>query len=398
MDTEKYLQYLHTVHDRISTKAAREGISIWALAGAAVYLMSQLAQEAPPIWQTPNTLSLTVLIFVHLFVGFDLLVTVITPGGLERRRSSDYRVFQNFDSSVMALGIFQLTWAMLLPALASGLASVFTDDLPRWQVYTLRLNALFFAIVYTIVIAQIFNSLQSIAKTGLPLPAVLGLQRTRLVRYVSFVFVLLLLMISLANMFWLVSTIARVPVSLSKNVLITSFYSVILIYVIKYLIDSLTRERPLGRIERLERDILFSNLCDREVRERIEEEFLGQEVSSVLREKLAALHGQADVLKAVLSEVEGLGNGSGDNKEMWDSVRLDELSEKFNAKSGAFMRDSGVLLAWLKNALTHTTFLDDFVQQLLGETLQGLEELVTEMAQKTAASEALLKKWKKQIV
>lgn len=380
MDADKYLQYLRTVHDRLSNAAKRDGITTWALVGAAVYLISRLAEVAPHLINNPDMQWMVGLIFIHLFMSFDFAVMLLKPGGLERRRPSDYRVFLRIDRTELAVPLFQLTWLTLLPAVVSGIVSYSIDGLTQLHIFVLRLNSLILFVLYAIVVAALIFAVKSVARTGLPPLTSLGLQKTRLVAFISWVVSTVIFMLAVANGFGLIETIRRVPKDEATYVLIAGLYAFLLVHALKYLIDSMVQGRPFAQIERLERDILFSNLEESEIRQRIEEEFLGQEVSLVLRQRLANVREHMHALNNLLSEMHHL-----IDQPSIDEQLISRLTKDFEDMQSAYEKDVNIVLTWLESAFAQSALFDDYVRSLLSESLTTIKESHVGMREKCAA-------------
>lgn len=395
----EYLNYIRLIYDRESSKGKQSGVTLWGGAIGIVYVLWNLIDVYPSIRSNSVALQSAILLyaFIQLSIGFsvDLLRSRNRPGS-----SSEFNIRirgSGFSNGMHGhIGLF-LLWGLPFVAIFSSRAAndqSFPPDaykviefMSSFDTYALGIFIAFIVIFF--VYGQIYEK-----RTGYPSPYTFALlaSDTNTNKKLTSVFSAIgsviggagLIILAFGNALAAYMMSSAVEGGVLKNVLVFSFDLALIILAINYLRNIDFQADRLERLNALERDIVFHDLSDEKVRERLQEDLIGHAFGDWLRNKLAEVKHDSDVLvdlvnqvDVFLTEVERLPIDHRFERE----GRLDEYLHKIEAASTSYNNKTSALLNWTKAVLeSQQSYKSHVVLTLksISEELNAMHNLTAE--------------------
>ncbi len=301
---DRYIDYARTLRERVANKATQSGITIWALTGAVIYL----------IWQTIPTYAVIKgdadAAHLALFLTGQLLALMV--GAWHLLHSLAKRNFYSpFDSRlerdisitdavfVAAITILQVGFPAMVNAAAINSAYAIPSLYWLYRINAYGLGILLVVVLITLPILLTYKKVIGFV----PLATNSVGKKGKLLLFASASVDLALIALAPVNIYGIYVTTKVIDASLFSAVFLTAFNTAIAIWALTMLMKSYRASNALAFFEKLERDIVMHGLSEAEIRDRLEQEYLGSELGAWIGKQVGLIKEYAADLNAYCASV-----------------------------------------------------------------------------------------------
>lgn len=329
--TIELLGYIRTLYERQNSKASKAGMTFWAILAGMVYVVWQLLQELSGLEVGQLSIFELYHSFGQIYLAVLSMSILIAFGGRSNsKRDLDYRVFREDGSNITIIILMLIFLGIPLYAVYQSMNSESISTFISWQS---TVNFWSLAIILSISTIYFLYEFFAGKDRGFPPVATLISGSSNLTRVPNMLIALLFLEVFVGN----VVNIA-VDVYGSINVAkmhAAAFDTTLLMFGCFLLFRSGKTDERLDRFARFERDIIVHNISEKEILERLQDDYLGRYVgdwiSDILlevKEKAEALVEKSDGCDDLINDVNAIDEEYERERNGRVSDYLDELIEK----------------------------------------------------------------------
>lgn len=371
MNRSELVKYLEDLRKEEAEKHSREGVTAWAVLGAMVALTFSALPQFQRLEASKSAYLLLSLAYAHIHTALVIGSLLFGPMLIRPKRPNDYRFPTPFTAGSLRATFVSVLLKFLFPACAS-LFGLQVLGLPPAQRFTLWANVWIFGFLSLAFMAVNTAILvQSIRKTHLsPKFLVIAHGIREKVGIYSTIAILVSLFVANVACFGRGLLIHQWPLadfpSIALSISLLSFALVLFIS-----IRGGTHNEVV--LWRLQRDFILYEMTDVEVRTRLEEEYLGQQLGDWVLARLREVRQKATDLEGKAATVAEVVSSLNDPELEW-KIRsekttqfLNELRDQFNQYGDEIDR----LVNWLTSA---ARLNDPYVAKLIRDSSSDLRE------------------------
>lgn len=340
----------------------QSGVTKWAIVIAIVYMAWSLIEVSPQIRSSPIALHTGILLYGLIQLSLDFFSDIFKlPSGTSKTSKYNLRIKGNGLWSDYSNYLY-IIFLFVLPVLSQLFRDESLYQTAGWKSVggiieaqsTINCYILIFLII-TFTVYQIGSSIYEKRK-GFPFP----------ITFIVFaknenslsVLMLLSLELAIGNAVAACIVMSLLPADLLKSVLTFSFDLALIILALNFLYRTRFQSEYLEKIGALERDIIFHELSDNEIKDRIQNEFIGQEFGEWLKTKINEVTKSATALnelsKTIVTDLEQIEALPRDFKYEQDG-RLDKLLSDLETTFQNYQNIVQPLLNWLAVVVSQQT-------------------------------------------
>lgn len=290
---DRYIEYARTLRERVANKAAQSGITAWALCGAIIYIVWQTVPLYSQINKIPNSAYLSFFLVGHMLafmVGAWLLFNFLVKR--EFHSEFDHRLERDMSGAdamfIAAIAMFQVGF----PAAINAQALDSAYSLIHLQ-FIYKINAYGLGILLALVVISLPILLLYKKHTGYFPVTGLKQRKGKLISAISVSADIAPMALVPINIYGIYATVLESPPDQFTPIFLTAFNTALVIWALTLLMKSYRATNSLALFEKLERDIIMHNLSDAQIRDRLEAEYLGQELGAWIGTQVALIRNHA---------------------------------------------------------------------------------------------------------
>lgn len=403
---EEYLDYLRLLYERESGKGKQTGITRWALILAIIYVSWNLIDNYSTVRSSPLGIHAIFFLYGLLYLAIvyfkDLVNFRSEPGGSRYNlRVSVNNPLGDIVSSSIWLGL-----DLGLPILSQvsrdeSIYNVAPYEILR-KVVDLQAVANIWVLGAIVAVMILVVPIVSISERSSRIPSYLPFLAAYKSNWAKVMWVAVFVELAIGNTVAAYVVISALPAGDLHGILTCSFDLAVIAVALISLIAAQSESNRTRGIELLERDIVFHDLSTEQIRNRIQQEFIGHEIGEWLTIKL-------DEVRKLAAEVEKLADGVADlelelkklppNLLFERHGRIAEYSNKLNAASQKYNDKITPLMNWLNavraapgkgNSAEVASVLEDIFNKLTSigaSTKERAEGALVRLAQVVEAGE-----------
>ena len=386
MNTKELLEYVTNLRARVVSQDHESGVTKWALSVAILYLLSLALPNIAKLKYYEIPFDAFILIFTHaigFLIGCSWLYSNLK--GESKFSKFDYRLFWRTKSTTVrrVMGFYLLEGVYFLGLLISILNSssfIVGKDTGYIQVIDLKISSIewSFLAINTVIFGLIvlfitFYFIEIIHENsdGNSYPSKNTLKtKNENFSFFNWAFTFFLLLSNLHYVFY-----PTIPVSVETyNSLISLSFQISLSFCgVAYLLKSFNTTRTLDLLNKLERDIVIHGLSEVEIKQRLQDEYYGNEFQSWVLERISLIkmhvadfEGLLNIKNQFVEEVCSLDT----NLKFERNGRVEEYKNKVVSALEIINQESAKLETCLKNFLPSVKsdiFLTGFINEKLVE-------------------------------
>lgn len=374
---DRYIEYVRTLRERVANKATQSGVTAWALSGAIIYLVWQTIPLYSQINKTPNSVHLSFFLLGHMLafmVGAWLLFNFLVKR--EFHSEFDHRLERDISGAdaiyMAAIAILQVGFPATINLEALGSAHSLENIYWVYQVNAYGLVFLFALVVISLPILLLYKK-----HTGFsPVTGIKQKNRKWVSAVGASVDIVPMALVPI-NVYGIYATVLVSPSSQFTPVFLTAFNTTLIVWALAMLMKSYRAANSLALFEKLERDIIMHNLTDSQIRDRLEAEYLGQELGGWIGSQIKLIRSHAMELDSFCAAV----------AERVKEIRSIEVAHKYeragrlkSINEGIGNRVNILAEAWkpFQRWLTYTDWMartDSYAESHVKSALTELSEL-----------------------
>ncbi len=367
---KELLEYISRIYDREGSKASKEGMTFWAIVAGLVFVIARLLQTLSGFTTGDLDYSEFYKSFSQLHLAILSIYVLTLIGGFSQRRRLDYRLLgtRNIGPIFIIAVIFisaPLFASYQLRGIENPSPFQFQDTINFWTLAILAL-VLLISVIYVIGIEI------RTRKATLPPIEQLVTVKPAITKAISVLMALLLLELVCGNAFNIFSRVygseeVAIVQSVAFDISIIMFGAAVLFK------NSRTAER-LNGLARIERDILLHDLSEREIIDRLQEDYLGEYLGDRIRKCLLELREKRKSVLDSLSKFEKIRDT--EIAETGDAeVDFSDYIQAIKKEKNSYFDSNHLVLTWFRQALMVSISHQDRVMiQILDECIDILED------------------------
>ncbi|MGQ3685800.1 MAG: hypothetical protein ACUBOA_12475 [Candidatus Loosdrechtia sp.] len=149
MNNDKYLEYVRTLHNRVSNRNKNDGFTVWALIVGIIYLTWNSIPLLNIIKNDSNSLNAFFICYSHIHILILFSILIFTYSSSSPITAFDYRIHKNsftLDFKGLIDILITLFLILLLPIYTIHFISYPNVILSNYHIYQLALNKWFFIV------------------------------------------------------------------------------------------------------------------------------------------------------------------------------------------------------------------------------------------------------------
>lgn len=370
------LSYVRTLYERESSRASKNGMTFWAILVGIIYL----------VWPTVELLSQIQdisAIKLNFYLSFSQVhlallaasAIVSTSGQFQHRRAYDYRIKPIKPSSVNLL-------LSIILFIIAPLWFIFKSQnmLPpnSWVWTQQKINFWCLIIFITLLLLGAFLETKRSRKN---VPSIVGIfaMNKKYNSFFSIVLTLLFIEILGGNLVGICLSISEYLYTIN---LFHLAFNLSLISIGICMLNGFTSSKGyLLKLSTLERDIVLHELNEKDISERLKDEFLGHYIEDWVesslkktREKLTSFEDTLNKANSVVTEIKNIDGSYTHERQGRVNAYIEELETKFIDYNETVIP----LLDWLDDLTTHNAlYKDDFIQTIAKSCITELKSSYT---------------------
>jgi hypothetical protein len=385
----EYLNYVRLLYEREASKGKQSGLTRWGVVIAIVYIAWNLIGAYPKIIDDQLLIQTTILLYGFMLLSIDFLKDLISiSSGINTSSKYSSRItgtgFINsfsFLPTIFLLGVFPFLSQMRIGNVIQAAS--------RWNQYGLYIAAqtkINLSIVGIFVIGTIIFAIASWIyeiKKGYPFPITFMVMEKKSPRRERLLFAFVAIEMGFGNAIAAYLTVNLLPSNSIANVLTFSLDIALLSFAINFLFRSQSESDRIAKINELERDIVFHDIPVDEIRNRLQEDFLGHELGEWLRNRVnqvrleaVSLNQMSEKTKELRAALEALPQ----DLQYERSGRLDDYMTKLDSQFNTYNKKIRLLLDWLNIVISRSgTYKPNTIAILkeIFDDLKTINELTT---------------------
>jgi len=297
MKRSEYLDYVRTRYDRIARDGRIAGITSWGLLVGIVYLIWNTLPAYTSLRESKDALNLSLDLYgyMQLAIAFTYILISISVNS-DTQNKFGIRVQKTPNNGLLALALL-LYLGFGQPMLVF---SIFEDRVNvtefLWPQIQLTINHYFLLIL--VVMASVTAVWQRVyeIRTGYPSPIALYSESKYANISARLIWTLLSLEMVVGNLvsIYFLSTVRENESQIPS--LVFSFNLALITISIILLFRTISSNVDLDKVLQIERDIVFHDLSESEIRTRVQDDIIGYEIGTWLQERIATERGNAERL------------------------------------------------------------------------------------------------------
>lgn len=276
MDKESLISYISKLNDRNLQRQQASGFTLWAILGVFAYLVLDLSEKIPFIYNSPvlkfySVIILAVIIDIFIFI-FLLISSLVIISKIPRAR----RLFSTIDSKSSMLLIVPSCFVVVVFSIINFKAAslVSTIGLSPWIFWFF---SLFFALNGIYPFVQKINQFRKSLKAKAYYPEISPLSlKMRILSSIIYA------ILSIGGLFFLYLTYRDVFLTLEAiqiSLLLKTSAEILGIFIlILALFKVIDSSNKFEWLENLEREFYLDNLSESKIMERLEREYIGYDI------------------------------------------------------------------------------------------------------------------------
>ncbi|MBN1005075.1 hypothetical protein [Amphritea pacifica] len=387
------LDYIRTLYDRQNSRASKAGMTFWTILAGMIYVVWQLLQTLSDLEVKTSSLSDFYRSFsqIHLvIISISFLIVLGRKSNV--KRDLDYRVFREEGGVIAVVVLMFIFLGSPLFAINYIIKFEVVASYFSWQV---MIN--YYALVFVVVtlIAGFFYEIFKRKEEQFPPVSTLISDSSALTRAFKTVISLVLIEISIGNS---LNTITDVYGSdnIAKTQM-AAFDISLLIFGCFFLFRNGKTDERLDRLASFERDILVHNLSEKEIIERLQDDFLGKYLGDWISQKLSDIKEKAQVLinhsqgsSEILREVESIDLAY----ERERTGRVGEYLADLEEKNESYLKSLTPLVNWLEKLSNQAALhKDDIMLVLVKESISDINKSSKDVREEVNCAISNLKGW-----
>ena len=392
-DTDQLLQYIRILYERRANRAAKTGITVWAVLAALIYLAWRSIPQLIQLSTNRDSIYSFLLLYSHIQIFLVALYLCFPIGGdLSPKSRFDYRISRQSEKDVLLqLGMI-FSAGIGLPVFAGWLAARHLS-LSHFHLIQISINtyALSGFALFIVIASAGINIYQRISEY--PFPTQLSSDRWLGQRIFNSATWLLFFELCIGNAVAVSVSLPITAANWNAALVELAVNSALLALGIIALSHLLSADAHLERLAKLERDIVIHELSPEKIRARLELDVVGQDVSEWLKSEIDNVKAKADELRAHTKQIDQLSQEVAEIEKQYSYERtgrikkyVDEMQDKLNIYSKRTIK----LQRWLTfTAQLPQILVDQYISELLQKTTTELESTLE--AVKTEVKAAVTK-------
>lgn len=351
----EYLNYIRLMYDRESNKGKQSGITKWGVVIGVVYISWHFIDAFSGIASNPLALHLAVFMYGLIYLSIDSFSDFFRSHTSLRKTSKFNLRIRGNSAWNMENNIPLLFLVFVLPIISFLGRDEFIYEKLGWPPIgafieaQAMINLYYLSFTFIAVASFIVVSLYYEKMKGFPTPISI-IAHTK--GDSPFIFLKALsIEIALGNAIAAYLILTCVSQSTLKPILICSFDAALIAIALIYLSNQRAQSSRIEQILSLERDVVFHDLSDEDIKFRIQEEFIGHEFGDWLNNKVSEIRVESSKLiesaEAAISEsaeIIALPESLIYERSGRVSKLLDNLESGFNC----YKSKVGPLLDWMR--------------------------------------------------
>lgn len=248
------------------------------------------------------------------------------------------------------------------------------------------INIYFIGIFIVFGVAFLVFSIIYEKSTGYPSPMSLLSENNNAAKFANIFWLIVTLELALGNSLCVYIILKEIPEKTFEPIVVTSFDLSLIIFTLILLFRTKIARKKIDKIVELERDIVFHGLDDSEIRARIQDEIIGNEIGDWLkeriidvREKAIALGEHADKAKTFCEEYNGLDS----NLKHERKGRLEEYLTNLESTQEQYFEESTKLFKWLSIVNSGIKIrIGRRIARVIADTTSELKEISEDVGKK----------------
>lgn len=384
MNRTELLEYVKDLQSRQRSNRNQHGATIWALSVAAFALIWKITPTAQGAIIDGNTDGIIQFISFISPLIFFIFFGIFSFEPTSKPNRNDYRLSissRHRNSFINFLSILLLCVAPLIACIHS-LGSL-NHTITIW---TTKINIFIYSFFIFIFFYSLYARHKSFKKYGLPPVTEIPIDRNSKFNFYLFsIFKSIIIIVILINSYSIYKSIN------SDKYYLLGFISAVnitfLIYIISAILMKLGGSSILTGLEKLERDILLYDLSEDEIKERLEEEYLGIEFGKWLSDKIdhleilaTLLNEHSEKLVDLKSEIQNIDPQY--NYEI--ESRINNYMDKYFELSEQYSVEASALVGWIEKIAPNVKLQgDETVKKIISDHARRIKEKHVEVSEMT---------------
>lgn len=389
------LEYIKTLYDRKNSKASKDGMTYWAILAGLIYVTWHLLKT---VSELPSDTT-SYLDFYHAFSQTHLALLSLSyfisvSSSTNKKNDLDHRILR---SDVGTAEIVVVLLIILGPPLYCIHEIIESNAHIPYFYYQTSINFWALSAFLTLYFIFVPYHYLKFSKNDLPPAAELCSRNSKSFEIFSIMMRVLVFEILTGNILNIVIDIYGSKIT--PVVYDVAFNTSLIIFGLLFLFNQKGTYKDLDRLASLERDAIIHELSDKEIMERLQDEYLGRYVGDWISELLKEIRGIGESLcdhsiqvDKLIAEVDSI-NATYSRERIG---RIEDYLDELEEKNTHHQNSLDPLLKWLEEAKTQASMNNDsFMLSLVKSSYKELESSNKEVHSQVNEATTKLKEWLK---
>lgn len=376
----EYLHYIQLMYEREAGKGTKSGITKWGIVIGIVYVAWHFIESYSQIIDKPVAHHAAIFLFGFIFISIDAFSYLFRDSTTSGSKSRfNLRIKENSVWEINSSIVVTCLILFGLPLLSQLGKDTYIYTQLSWPLEAAIIDAQakinFYYLCFFLLVTPTYFFFSQLYEKKKELPTPISIIAQTKGPNILHAFRIINVELAFGNAVAAYTLLNLLPATDIRHILTSSFDASLITFALVYISSHSLQNVRAEQILTLERDVLFHDLTNDDIKFRIQEELIGHEFGEWLSSKLSEIRIESNALvcqaKCIGSAIEKLREHRSPN----ESEEPIQAAEEFKRMQQQLEGKLNPILVWMETIISNSGSYDKYVVSLIQERFNELSKI-----------------------